>query len=270
MGTSIILNDVVFTNNSLPIVSNLMTDGLVAGFRPTRNKNSLVDISGNNIQATLIGSPTFEDGYMSGYFQNGFRIEAAETESVTLITVCRAGRSLERNGYICSPIFSRWDDTNNQRGCGIFLSINANKYYSNYQGWLKSANGADMVNKYGSPYVPILELSNETDETKTEWIFLATSFEASTNTIIQYIPRYDIEHRITNDDATIAGRRITNSVNGQMNRFEICSAGGYTAAKGVCDVAEALYYNKALTSAEVMEQYRLSKEFFEKNRSIVI
>lgn len=270
MGTSIVLNDVVFSNKNLPVISELINDGLVAAFRPTLSIDSLIDISGNGYQATIIGNPEFHNGYMSGFSQNGFRIEAAETESVTLITVARVGYNSQRASAIAIPISSRWDTANAQRGCGVFFNLSGLNYISSYQAYLKSLSDGTMLSKFLGAGKTLLTLESATDETKTEWVFLATTFNAVTNEIIQYIPRYDVEAKKINLDATVSGRRITNPSNGQMNRFEVCSAGGYTGAKGNCDVAEAMYFNKALTKTQILEQYSLSKSFFEKNRAIVI
>lgn len=273
MGTSIILNDVVFSNKNLPLIANLLQDGLVAAFRPTLNDNSMIDLSGNGVKVTKIGNPEFYEGFMRGHSQNGYRIEVPETTSCTLIVVARGGNSLIRNSGVCLPLSSRWDTTDNQRGCSVMIMpTGANTYfYVNNQAFLKSNTApTTMISKLGGSITRLHDITGASDAAKSEWIFIAVTFDAVSNRITQYAPVKDFEYATINSDSTVSGRRITNLANGQMNRFEICSAAGYTAANGECDVAEALVYNKVLTKEQILEQYALTKDFFAKHRTILI
>ncbi len=81
---------VTFSNTNLPILSPMITDGLVGAFRPNSSPLGLLDLSGNGKTLTKQGNPTLTPNSIIVDKNNGFITDMPETMDVTLIAVHRA------------------------------------------------------------------------------------------------------------------------------------------------------------------------------------
>ena len=78
-----------FSNNNLPILQPIVTDGLVAMFRPNDSINGLADLSLNNHTLTKVGNPTLTAVSVLGNNSNYYQTSIPETQSLTIMAVVK-------------------------------------------------------------------------------------------------------------------------------------------------------------------------------------
>lgn len=286
MSTILRLTGAAFDNPALPIITPLVSDGLVGAFRPYRSLARTIDLSGNGRRLTLKGSPLFSDFGVIGSSSSGLITDIFETASMTITTVSRMcldgvllsdySGGLAAGYYAVDPAgggdakrgtATMWipnpgtpAGTHNLRAFGL---THARRNSDNLQ-LIISNGGVSEANV------------DPAGRTHSLPEFVAVTVSAVTNKRIVYIPRLGIVSEYDGNTnavpASFANRRLVSPANGTPNRMHIATlpeGSGYTGT-GRIEVGEALFYNRALSADEVARQYALSSDFFAKHRGWAI
>lgn len=235
-----------FSNNNLPILQPIVTDGLVAMFRPNDSINGLADLSLNNHTLTKVGNPTLTTVSASGNSNNYYQTSIPETQSLTIMAVVKIVNN-PNNGII----FGNYE-TN--AGTSIWYSYNGTAKDSlalQVQLHNKKLDGTFKNNQlhFEIFYPPF----------NYPWRFVAITIDAKTGIATAYNP---LNQKVNTLAADFANRQIGKN-------FRIFNAQSNTHP-GTSELAEVLVFNKALSRQQIMQQYEYSKEFMAKHRGIVI
>ncbi|MHC1726488.1 MAG: hypothetical protein AB9866_10840 [Syntrophobacteraceae bacterium] len=280
MGTIIRLTDVEFSNSALPVISPLVTNGLIGAFRPgTGLVQSAVDLSGNGHVLTVKGNPSFTAQGVLGSLANGLVTDIAETLTLSVVTVGRYLRGADGQYLSCFLAGCYSSDSDgveySRRGSCVYFSAIAGTGEGlkdlrlNGQTYGLRLSDGLMIN-ISSGYT----FHDEIDPAglaASDWVFCAVTVDAPTRLV--YVPRYS--QIITNVDPElydIDQRHLVNPTGGAPNLMAIGTPfpGAAWSQDGRVEVAEALFYNRALTEAEVLEQYAYSQAFMANIRGITI
>lgn len=270
MTTIIKAMGVNFNNPNLPIVAPMITDGLIAGFRPNNTQRGLIDLSGNGHMLTKKGSPELTAFGIKGNAANGFVSDVPESRSMTIFVTSRIFKSDSGNyhGFALSTYKDTGVTTN--RGIGVFYYNDDTKVTTNSNIVAKKLTANEQVNKVAAVRSDLLTVSSPA----TPFKMIAIVIDADKNHFITYDPASQsaptADYDSIYDGFILAGRLLSDPLTGKPNMFEIAS---YTISgewDSYSEVAEVLFYDKALTQAQIVQQYQYSKDFMSKHRSIAI
>ncbi|MCS0039739.1 hypothetical protein NB607_22540 [Vibrio alginolyticus] len=253
MATIIRLKNVQFSNNALPVVTPFVRNGLVAAWRFANGPESLIDLSGNGRQLTEKGSVSYTELGILGDQDNGFLTDVNESNDVTLMAVWRA--TSEEEGAKAFAVGNFFNDTSPDRGLSIWYQRdNANNSMASKSQCHYYNTGTGLI---GNEIV-------ESKMTPIDQNFTFTALTVNTNENSQslYVPKNNSKLVRSGPDKSYAQREISSMP------FEICSTPDAWNNNGGIEVAEVIIYNKALSEAEVLEQYELSKQFHKSVRGI--
>ncbi|HCM0807711.1 hypothetical protein HJ153_02025 [Vibrio parahaemolyticus] len=253
MATIIRLKNVQFSNNALPVVTPFVRNGLVAAWRFSTGPESLVDLSGNGRQLTERGSVSYSEFGILGDKDNGFLTDINESSDVTLMAVWRAASTEDgAKGFAVGNFFN---DTSPDRGLSLWY------YRDNANDFIASKSQCHYYNTDTGL------LANEVLESKMapidqSFTFSALTVNSNENSQTLYVPK--------NNAKTVRSDPVKSYVQREISAmpFEICSTQDSWGSNGDIEVAEVIIYNKALSEAEVLEQYALSKQFYKAVRGI--
>lgn len=279
MSTIIRLRGINFNNPALPVVSSFVRNGLVGAFRPAGDASSMVDLSGNGVTLTKRGNPSFTQYGILGNGVNGYRTNIPETMNQTLMAVFRGHKGTSFNCLAISNYLN--DVAGAERGSSVWMAL------ANGTGENKIDVGARTQTHYkrasDNAYTNNIHASvinDEVDSTTfltSDWVFAALVVDATGNIQQTFVPKNNSSGPVQETNFTtatnpgsLATRHLTDPATGAPNMFQICSVDDLTWVSAQSEVAEALVYNRALSTAEIMEQYELSKEFMFKVRGISI
>lgn len=267
MTTLIKASGVKFNNPNLPNVSPMVTDGLIAAWRPNSSTMGLLDLSGNGHTLTQVGNPILKSGSIIVDKNNGFITDVAEPFNHTILVVHKAIKNTTSNdpwtGFV---IGCHYPD----RGNSIW-----NSYYPdndsviiNEQCYAKDIVNNNMNNRQWFTK----EFKNASGFTETPFIMTAHVVDAVNNTMYKYSPG-SIEdmssYSSLTDNCRFDNRYLSDPVTGKPNMYAL----GYSYVgfgDGKSEILEVLIYDKALKQEQIMQQYLLSQDFLKKNRSIII
>lgn len=255
MATIIRLKNVQFSNSALPVVTPFVRNGLVGAWRFANGSESLIDLSGNGRQLTEKGSISYSEFGVLGDKDNGFVTDINESSDVTLMAVWRPTSTEDgAKGFAVGNFFN---DTSPDRGLSL---------------WYGRDNANDSISAKAQCHYYNTDtglLGNEVLESKMTPIDQSFTFSALTvntneNSQSLYVPKNNAKLVRSEPAKSYIQREISTSP------FEICSTQDSWGSSGDIEVAEVIIYNKALSEAEVLEQYELSKQFHKAVRGIDI
>ena len=259
---------VKFNDNSLPILSPMITNGLVGAFRPTNKTMGLIDLSGNGHTLMQVGNPELTENSVIVNNTNGFSTDIRETTDLTFFIVHRTLKDttaqtidLAWRGFPVGCFYGN-------RGSSIFVDYADGFSQILAQTYAKKVSDGIMQNR-------LLDIRRHpvSIQTKTPWTVSAFVIKASVNTMFGYQPQLQ-SAPVKNYDATADGdrldlRNLSDPATGLPNYIKLGIANViFGSAKS--EIAEVLIYNRALTQDEVMRQYQYSKDFMQKHRGISI
>lgn len=284
MTTILRIKGASFNDPSFPVLTPFIREGLLGAFRPAVSDASLVDLSGNGALLTKVGSPTVTAQGLLGNKSNGYKTNIAETASHTIMAVGR----LKLNGVAGASQISGFFagnylvDGGDPRGMGLFYStlpgtVSGVGVQVQAQTHIKKPSAPLSANMYANG--PRL-LDNKTpgamETSVSAWVFMAIVVDAALGKMQFYVPAASASapfQTLNAADAggTISGRFLTDPVGGGPNFMQIVSVPttGFVG-ESQSEVAEALFYNRALTADEIFRQYQLSQAFMSARRGISI
>lgn len=260
---------VKFNDNSLPILSPMITNGLVGAFRPTNQTMGLIDLSGNGHTLMQVGNPDLTENSVIVNDTNGFSTDIRETTDLTFFIVHRTLKdtaaqniSLAWRGF---PVGCFYDN----RGSSIFYDYVDGHVLILAQSFDKKVATGEMKNRLWS----IKQYQVSTSDTVTPWTVSAFVVKASDNSMFGYQPQLQSTpvktYDATQDGHRLDLRNLADPVTGLPNYIKLgISNVFYGSAKS--EIAEVLIYNRALTQDEIMRQYKFSQDFMQKHRGIAI
>lgn len=274
-----------FNNPNFPLVAPFLRSGLVGAFRPSGTEVSMVDISGAGATVSKVGSPTFTAGGLKGDVQNGYITNIPETVNQTIIVV---GRALISD--LSSPAFSSYFAGNfypsatqaDRRGMSLFFGGGSDTPgVGHVDLWGQSfyKNTVSALPENATSTAPrVLDNADITTgkSAATAWYFMAISNDSVGNKSHFYLPALNPNAPFATKDITalsgsLATRGLLLPPANNPNYLSICSSVSPESVSGVhAEVAEVLFYNRALSTAEIFQQYQASKRFILSARSIVI
>lgn len=232
----------VFTNTGLGNIGPFIRDGLIGAYRFDQS-NYLQDLSGNGNNLTAIGSPVVRDGYAVGNGAVGFNTPILETLNMTLIVVYRR----------------KAGDTNFGFGAGNY-SNGPHKGLSTFIEGISGVVNTQVCTKLGGESVNSIVTLDTIPVAESNFTFHALSLDATNSIVISGRPLDKLS------SLTFTPTSLSNRILGGSNHpFKIIatldSRPMWTAEM---HVAEVLIYNRALSFAEITEQYKKSKKHLSK------
>ena len=268
MSVIIKAKNVVFDNPNLPVLTPMISNGLIAGFRPNNSTLGLTDLSGNGYELTKVGNPTLTDKSIIVDKANGFVTNVRETTHLTLIVVSRAIKNPQASGenqWLSMVAGTYYND----RGSSIFTGYNSTKNEVDTLGQSYAKKMAD-----GTVSSKTVWLGSQSATTnQTDFKFTALVVKATDNKILTYSPTKQtaplFAYDGSADGSRLDMRNLTDPTTNQPNYFKLGIA-NVPFGDGKNEIAEVLIYNRALTQDEIMRQYKFSQDFMQKHRSIAI
>lgn len=268
MSVIIKAKNVVFDNPNLPVLTPMISNGLVASFRPTNASLGLIDLSGNGNQLATQGAPQLTANSAIVDKNNGFVTNVRETTDLTLIVVSRAIKNPQASGenqWLSMVAGTYYND----RGSSIFTGYNSTKNEVDTlgQSYAKKMTGGTVSSK-------TVWLGSQSAATnQTDFKFTALVVKATDNKILTYNPAKQTAPLFIYDGSTDGSRldmrNLSDPTTNQPNYFKLGIA-NVPFGDGKNEIAEVLIYNRALTQDEIMRQYKFSRDFMQKHRGIAI
>lgn len=264
MSTIFKIKGLKFSNAALPSVLPFIRDGLVGAWRFGGSEASANDLSGNGALLTQVGNLEYTRVGVIGNSSEGFLTNLKETKSFTLVSVHR--------DISISPGSAGNFSVGNYRsqgvnaGCSLYQSFNTTLGTRGLAGQchaLSRTTGLATNNQRSQPAAVL--------DTR-EYVFRALRVDADTNTISLIIPKTGYVNSNTpnkDTESSFADRLLNpNPLAIMMTQYAGWGT-GYTVLRPT-EVTEILVYDKALTDAQIAEQYALSKMYHSKIKGITI
>lgn len=279
MTTIIRATGVKFNNDDLPVISPFVTNGLLAAFRPNNSNQGLLDLSGNNHKLDFVGSPQLTAMSVIGNGRNGLISSVPETKDFTIIAVSRIYRNAWNNfdGFIATT-FVDMDGNDKDRGVGMFYSQQSNQSNKldveiTSQTFARETSGGTHHNRYFSTKIAELaKTGNNSDATPVT--FHAFTVDTTKRQMFAYNMSQQKAPTNFSDELQqgydAGQRRLFDPQTYQPNYYHIISNPNYSQWESKVEVFEVLFYNQALTQAEIAQQYQYSKDYMKKHHNIDI
>ena len=279
MTTVIRATGVKFNNDDLPTISPFVTNGLLAAFRPSNSNHGLLDLSGNGHKLGLVGSPQFTTMSVIGDGKNGLDSSVPETKDFTIITVSRIYRNAWNNfdGFVATTFLDA-DGDDKDRGAGVFYGQLGNQNNNldvemTSQVFAKKVSDGTHHNRYFATKVTEVGKTGNTKDV-TPAIFHAFTVDTAKRQMLAYNmsqQKAPVNFSDELQQGFDAGqRRLVDPYTGQPNRYYVICNPNYSQWASKVEVFEVLFYNRALTQAEIAQQYQYSKDYMEKHHNIDI
>ncbi len=253
MATIIRLKNVQFSNNALPVITPFVRNGLVGAWRFANGPESLIDLSGNGHQLTEKGSVSYSEFGVLGDHSNGFITDINESADLTLIAVYRTASTNDgAKGFAVGNFFN---DTSPDRGVSLWYhrdNVNDVFKYQSQCHYYRTDTGLFQNEIIQASITPI----------EQDFAFSAVTINTAENSQTLYVPKKNTKLVRSDSLKNYAQREMSTMP------FEICSSPDDWLNESNVEVAEVIIYNKALSEAEVLEQYALSKQFHKAVRGI--
>ena len=254
MTTVIRASGVNFNNPNLPVIEQIVTDGLVAAYRPSTSAMSLVDLSGNGHNLQQVGNPTLTSKGVVGDVSNGFATDITETRSLTYIAVHKVVKTGSDNRSFAVGCYSQ----SNSVGSSIWTDNDAGSSTLKSQVYLYDASVSKNKNQVilfhsGAVY---------------DYVFSALVVDADAEKVLTYIPSQSSAPKSTFNVQAESKSLKSRTLSTVPVKIAVNTDNDHWL--GQSHVAEVLIYDKALTTTQILQQYEYSKAFMLKNRGIAI
>lgn len=264
MSTIFKIRGLKFSNAALPSVLPFVRDGLVGAWRFGGSEASANDLSGNGALLTQVGNLEYLRTGVIGNSAEGFITNLRETKSFTMMTV-------HRNPSL-SPGSAGNFTVGNYRAQG---AVGGSSIYHNFNTTLATrglSGQSHALSKTTGGQVNNQRYSPATAFDSREYVFQALRVDADSNTISLHLPKTGYVNSNTpnkDTESSFADRAINpNPFMIMMTTYAGWSATA-TALRPL-EISEVLIYDKALTDAQIAEQYALSKLYHSKIKGITI
>ena len=243
-----------FINPDLPsVVPKFITDGLVAAYRPSNAATGLNDLSGNGNNLTIVGSPVLTADGMVGDVLNGLKTGLLETLSLTYMAVYKIPLSTYVEGGFVMGCYEDIPPT----------SSTGSSFYS--FGLSGAGHNLTAQSQYKKPDNTTAQATVAMGVIPDRYVFVAITVDAASNKVTAYCPTLATEFTTIPPTGAIGTRDIS-----PTNKVQLVSGISKPTWTSKVNLAEALIYNKALTSAQIQEEYQKSKTYMQAQRSIAI
>lgn len=232
MTTVIRATGVQFSNADLPNLSPVVSNGLVAMFRPSSAKSGLADLYNKDNQLTIVGNPEFLAHGVRVSKANYLQTNVADTKNSTIIVVFKIN-----NTQGSAIVFGNFN-----------IGISGQSVF--WQGGVIKSQVIGSANY-------IENLSNN----YTSGLFFTVAITIDADNDIAHF------YNITQGTQQQASGGIANRKLGATHRI---GASYSTPWTGISEVAEVIIYDRALSKDELNTQYMYSKDYFKKKHNIDI
>lgn len=242
MATVVQIKGSDFSGKGLPVITPLLLNGLIGAFRPSKNLANTADLSQTNATVSLVGTPVFTDTYIECDYANGLSTNIQETASLTMAFVARTQFI---DGVSASFLGGTYTG-------GRGLSFSRGTLNFNLQTFAKRTTDNTYQNLMSAIGVQKMETSE-----LSAWGLWVASIDAINNKLLMYSSDGGfVEYDGTANNYNFADR------DGLNRLFHIGKPVYNTATtyKAKTHIAEALFYNKALTREEIEKLYAISKQ----------
>lgn len=239
MATILQLNDADFSGKGFPVITSLLATGLIGAFRPAKSLLNTVDLSNSGATVSLAGAPTFTDNYVECDAKNGLVTNIKETKNITICVVARTfERDSQQSGFYASSYTGA-------RGVSLLSGA------TNTQAQVASKTLAT-----GSYKNELHSIANRDQAPMGEWQYIAMSIDTDAGTVTTFNQNTGMNVI----DAAADGQLLEDR--GGLDRLLYIGRPAYTTEsyKAQIQIAEVLFYNRALTNSEITEAYNISKK----------
>jgi hypothetical protein len=247
--TTIIRNlDLVIDNPALPIIYGPFASvpGLIAGWRFS-GSTPLADLSGNGHVLSAQGTPSQTDHYISGNKTNGYVTDISDALTHTIMCVGRLKGVTNDYSMLVSSL--RQSSSANGIGSGLILSSNSGSNISRDTGVIGNT-------AYNAALAASVPGQAGTYADRLNFRFTALVIDGVAGTAKLFQPK------ISSIPITVSASAIgTRTVAGRIFRIGSWSDPTDLSNAGEYEIAEALFYNRAVSDSEVLTQYTRSKNY---------
>ena len=242
--------------NDLSIIRPMVSDGLVAGFVPAK---SLKDFTGNGYTLTKSGSPSTTAYGVKGDKSNGYLTNVPQTVAMTILAIYR----VTAVGTDYSGMVAGVKGADTRGNTCSYLAVDV--------------SSANIVNKSGSAAKEVStgksvlrQLSASTIGTASSGVttpWVVGSVQISPPNEISSFSSTDSVITSNNNSAYSFVDRLMTDINGAPLYNKLIVNSGLVGAAQV-ELAEVLFYNRALTKDELITQTAYSKAYAQENFGI--
>lgn len=270
-------------NPDLPVLGPIVQRGLLAAFRPARNLQHCVDLSGNGRRLTVKGLPRFTDTGVIGSSPHGLITDILETQSLSILAVSRLhldgtpvqdfSSAMVAGCYVADDVAAE----DKKRGTSLMWAVSPGSAGAYNLRTFGQAHGrridTGVQENVGSGNILYTDLVPGA-AAATRWEFTAITVDAITNNRVVYVPRLNKKYAYPGATMAIpvdfAQRHLSLTKPPRYMAIATTTRSANFHNTGRVEVSESLFYGDALTEAEVHEQYDLSKAFLARYREIEI
>lgn len=242
MATVIQIKGADFSGRNLPIITPLYEDGLIAAYRPSLNLTMSKDLSGNNVAVSQVGTPVWHDTYIECDYENGLSTDVEETASFTMVY---AAKTKAVDGSLTSFLGGSYTG-----GRGLSITRGASNF--NFQTFAKRTTDNTYQNVQRA--IAVQDMQNEQE---SNWDIWVVSVDALSNKLITYstcgvYAEYDgAANNYNFADRDSIGRKV------HIGKPSYNTASTYKAKSLI---AEALFYNRALSKDEISKVVSITRK----------
>lgn len=240
MTTLIQIANADFSGKGFPVIAPIYADGLIGAFRPAKSLQDTVDLSDTGATVDLVGNPIFHDTYVECDTPNGLVTNITEKASMTYAYVSRT-QAVGGN-------FSSFLGGSYTGGRG--LSMIRSPTGVNTQTFAKRTSDNTYQNNLNRISTYQLDTAD-----LTEWDFWLVSIDAVNNTVTGYSSSEGFV------DLTVAGHDYADR-DGLARPMYIGKPAyvSETTYPAKSHIAEALFYDKALSNEEILKVFDVSRK----------
>ncbi|WP_129543805.1 hypothetical protein [Serratia sp. 1D1416] len=226
--------------------------GLIAGWR---FGEGFTDLSGNRHVIKEIGTPSVGEFYIRGDKNNGFITDVPDGQQRTLIAVHRHSADVNSFGYPVSSITQQTSTT------GVGLAISDVSSASVHR---RSLNVGGQA--YNQPLYGVAGGPSEAVQSRNKFAFTAITVDGAGNTAGLYVPSasQNLIPATIAEGVNLANRIITEP--GGVSYYRLIAWRSptipSTGVESGLDLAEVLFYDRALSLEELQIQYGRSQRYF--------
>jgi hypothetical protein len=270
-------------NPDLPILGPIVQRGLLAAFRPARNLQHCIDLSGNGRRLNVKGLPRFTDAGVIGSSSHGLTTDVLETESLSILAVSRLhldgtpvqdfSSAMVAGCYVADDVAAE----DKKRGTSLMWAVSpgsAGTYNLRTFGQTHGCRiDSGVQENVGSGNVLYTDLAPGS-AAATRWEFIAITVDAVANNRIVYVPRINKKYAYPGASMPIpvdfSRRHLSFTKPARYMAIATTTRGANFHNTGRVEVSESLFYGDALSEAEVYEQYTYSQAYLSEHRGVAI
>lgn len=249
-GQRIVLSGITATASNLPKLTQIVArENLKFGVRP--NVSGFNSLKNSGVIFNYRGEPEKTANSIICLPPQGIETTQLETQALTMIVVCRVKKAVSGANPFTTVLGG-----SNTGGAGFSLVVNGINFASTI--YAEKAGTQQFILTSMGPFTA------DPDGEHTKWAWLAITIDPVTNRHA-YFNSHTLTSYLSTDAGATAFNLASRTVSAARPVFVASTLNPSVSNIGSCECAQELYYDKALTEAELRQQYAYDKAFFAEN-----